>query len=107
MGCRTAKRRRVSVMAPSYASSERKLRHILLILGVLWLPAPRADAQGPTGPAPAEFRARRDGLMARLPHEILVVRTSDLLADLTAPNRLPDPNFYYLTGLPNALGAVL
>jgi Xaa-Pro aminopeptidase len=56
---------------------------------------------------PAEFQARRDSLIGTLPHDILLVRTSELLADDLAPNRVPDPNFYYLTGLPNALGAVL
>ena len=85
-----------------------RLGHLVLVLGATQLQAPRAAAQAASpAQAPAEFRARRESLMARLPHQILVVRTSELLADVTQPNRLPDPNFYYLAGLPNALGAVL
>ena len=75
----------------------------LLALSQATLAAP-VSAQDVTA---AEYHTRRDSAMARLPHALLVLRSRESKAAYTDPGFRQEPNFYYYTGLENAIGAIL
>jgi Xaa-Pro aminopeptidase len=57
-----------------------------------------------------EFRLRRENAMTRLPDGILLLHARSLLANedqLFVHGFQQNPNFYYFTGLPSTLGAIL
>jgi len=63
-------------------------------------------AQGPAGVTTATYRARRDAAMAKAPNSLWLVRSLPRTSGIASGFR-QDPLFYYLTGLENAVGAVL
>jgi Xaa-Pro aminopeptidase len=61
-----------------------------------------------SSPVPAsEFKIRRDAALARMPRDFLVVPARPALPEASGQGFAQDPDFMYLTGLRDTLGAVL
>lgn len=82
-------------------------RAVLAAAAALALATAAAAAQDTLAPTVAAYRARRDRAMRAAPDGILLVRASPNVAAENQPGFRQDPGFYYLTGLGNAVGAVL
>jgi Xaa-Pro aminopeptidase len=82
-------------------------RGIFALIGLVGLSSVIALAQAPATIPAAEFTARRDAVLARTPHDFLVALARPALADVRGQSFAQDPDFLYLTGLSDSVGAVL
>lgn len=88
-------------------SQVRRSLGILWLIALLGLTSVFALAQVASTIPTAEFKARRDAVLARIPRDFLVVLARPALAEVSGQSFAQDPDFLYLTGLRDTLGAVL
>ena len=78
----------------------------ILILAVLTLEVSGGAQSSPSMPH-ATFRARRDRAMQAAADGIILIRSRSSVMAWNEVAFRQDPTFYYLTGLANAVGALL
>lgn len=77
------------------------------ILVVLTLAVTDAHAQSAEATPTGTWRARRDRAMQAADDAIVLIRSTSSVMEENAFDFRQDPAFFYLTGLPNAVGALL
>jgi dienelactone hydrolase len=86
--------------------SHRRARRLALV-GLVAAATSGLAAAEPTTIPDSELKARRAAVLSRMPHQLLVVLARPALADVAGQGFPQDPDFLYLTGLRQAVGAVL